>query len=224
MLPEVTGLRFHRWHPPRVHGHDVCAGVSPICRSRHVDYHLPPSYGRGPCSPTWLLDVVGSYVTSGAAGAKPLERRDVDAQLKALEKLKDDHYHGSWDIPKDLLVPFAFTSAGNIGARGLALLRTLTHGDENEILTGATMLSTTDGLRMRYALTRISVAIQASNAAITSKWRGSHMGKGGGGGGVPAAAAAGVPGAPDRGRGRGGVLRARSLGAGGRGSSRGRRR
>ncbi|MEI7521776.1 MAG: hypothetical protein WCK40_10585, partial [Thermoleophilia bacterium] len=64
-----------------------------------------------------LVDVVVTATTSGAAGAKPISRGDVQQRLKSAEEAKIKHYTDSWVIPNPhkALVPFALDVAGNPG-------------------------------------------------------------------------------------------------------------
>ena len=172
-----------------------------------------------------LVDVVVTASTSGAAGAQPISRDDVQRRLKVAEEAKIKHYTGSWDIadPRRALVPFALDVAGNPGKRAMDFINDMLqdsavgneHADEvSGVVSG----------RKRHAWAMISVALQTMNFAALGRWKVSCMGLtapvGAGTAAPPAAANTGGGRGGRGGRGGNGGAVTRG-GRGGRGTRRG---
>jgi len=124
-----------------------------------------------------LVDVVVIGSTSGAAGAKPISRNDVQQRLKSAEEAKTKHYMDSWVIanPLKALVPFALDVAGNPGKLAKDFITTMLQDSAvgNE---GADEFSGVAAGRKRHAWTMIAVALQTMNFATLGRWKVSCMG------------------------------------------------
>ena len=159
-----------------------------------------PNHGGQPT----FVDTVLVATTSGARGAKPLTTKDILRQLENAEKTKVARYK-DWPIPADKLAPFAASLGGPLGKKALALLGRLAElgtrsGDS------LTAYASTAGTRKRALTTRLSVALQCTNAATGNRWLTRCMRPGEA---TEEEAAAAAPQAPQaRARGRNGRTRA----------------
>ena len=119
-----------------------------------------------------LVDVVLTCLTSGAKRAEPATQASILKQLADAEKTKWRRYAG-WPVPDANLVPFAVSLGGAIGDEGLKLLGRLAeyNWDANAPLS----YQSTQQLRKREAITRLSVALQQTNAANYYRWRATAM-------------------------------------------------